>query len=102
MAKRHRTRPRQRRAAESSHRATAPRVEREATVAQRAGTHRPIRGSRTGWSRAAGVPSGTLLRAATIERGFISKDFRRLGLVVGIALALLVLAGLAESALLGR
>ena len=81
---------------------SAPRIEREVSDAPRAGTHRPVRGSRTGWSRAAGVPSGSLLRAAVIERGFISKDFRRLALVVGIGLALLVLSGFAESALLGR
>ena len=102
MAKRHRTRARQRRTVDGAHRTSAPRVERETTVASRPSTHRPVRGSRTGWSRAAGVPSGSLLRAATIERGFISKDFRRLGLVVAIALVLLVLAGFVESSVLGR
>jgi hypothetical protein len=102
MAKRHRTRPRQRRTADATHRAVAPRAEREVAPVARASTHRVVRGSRTGWSRAAGVASGTLTRAAVIERGFISKDFRRLAIVVGIALALLVIAGFAESALLGR
>jgi hypothetical protein len=80
----------------------APRAAREAAPVARASAHRPVRGSRTGWSRASGVASGALTRAAVIERGFISKDFRRLAIVVGIALALLVLAGFAESALLGR
>ena len=77
----------------------APRTE---TVAPPRATHRPVRGSRTGYSRAVGVPSGSLLRASVVERTFIVKDFRRLGLVVGIALALLVVAGFAESALLAR
>ena len=52
----------------------------------RASTHRPTRSSRTGWSRAVGAPSGSLQRAAVLERVFISKDFRRLGLVVAVAL----------------
>jgi hypothetical protein len=99
MAKRHRTRARQRRPAESAHRAVAPRSE---TVAPPRTTHRPVRGSRTGYSRAVGVPSGALQRASVVERGFIVKDFRRLGIVVGIALALLVVAGFVQSALLGR
>ncbi len=99
MAKRHRTRARQRRTAEAGHRAVAPRTE---TVAPPRATHRPVRGSRTGYSRAAGVPSGALQRASVVERGFIVKDFRRLGIVVGVALALLVAAGFAESAILAR
>ena len=102
MAKRHRTRPRQRRTADATHRAMAPRPEREVVATPRTSSHRPTRGSRTGYSRAAGAPSGSLLRAAVIERGFISKDFRRLALVVGIALVLLVVAGFAESTLLAR
>jgi len=80
----------------------APRPEREVAATPRAGSHRPIRGSRTGYSRAAGAPSGALLRSAVVERGFIFKDFRRLSIVVGVALVLLVVAGFAESALLAR
>jgi hypothetical protein len=37
-----------------------------------------------------------------VERAFVAKDFRRLGLTVAIALALLIAAGLIESAILGR
>jgi hypothetical protein len=37
-----------------------------------------------------------------LERAFVAKDFRRLALTVAIALALLVAAGLVESAVLGR
>jgi hypothetical protein len=101
MAKRHRTRPRQRRPAEAAHRTAAPRVERETTTVTRAtATHRPVRGSRTGYSRAVGAPSGALERSAVLERNFISKDFRRLGIVVGIAIALLVLSGAVEGLVL--
>ncbi len=35
-----------------------------------------------------------------LERNFIVKDFRRLGLVVGIALVLLIGAGAVESVIL--
>ena len=37
-----------------------------------------------------------------MERAFVAKDFRRLGITVVVALALLVAAGLVESAILGR
>jgi hypothetical protein len=100
MAKRHRTRPRQRRPAETAHRAAPARVERETAPITRATTHRTVRGSRTGYSRAMGTPSGALERSAVLERSFISKDFRRLALVVGIAIALLVIFGVLEGVVL--
>ncbi len=100
MARRHRTRARTHRASEQAHRAAPPRVERETAPVTRPAAHRTVRGSRTGYSRALGVPSASLERAAVLERGFIGKDFRRLGLVVGVALALLIAAGVLESALL--
>jgi len=100
MAKRHRTRPRQRRPAEAAHRTAAPRVERETTPVIRTTAHRPVRGSRTGYSRAVGTPSGALERSAVLERNFISKDFRRLALVVGIAIALLIVSGVVEGVVL--
>jgi hypothetical protein len=37
-----------------------------------------------------------------VERAFVAKDFRRLGITVAIAIALLIAAGLIESAVLGR
>jgi hypothetical protein len=37
-----------------------------------------------------------------MERAFVAKDFRRLGVTVAIALVLLIAAGLIESAVLGR
>ena len=58
--------------------------------------------ARLGYSRAAGAPSAALERASLMERAFVAKDFRRLALTVAIALALLVAAGLSESAILGR
>jgi hypothetical protein len=100
MARRHRTRPRTRRSGETAHRAAAPRVEREAAPVTRPAAHRTARGSRTGYSRALGTPSAALERAAVLERNFIVKDFRRLGLVVGIALVLLIGAGAVESVIL--
>jgi len=37
-----------------------------------------------------------------MERAFVAKDFRRLGITVAVALALLVVAGLVESAVFAR
>jgi hypothetical protein len=56
-------------------------------------------GSRSGTSRAVGAPSASLERAAAWERGYVTKDFRRMSIVVAIALALLVVAGVLLSAL---
>lgn len=97
MAKKHRVRARSRRAVEASRRASAPRpasTERE-VQSRPAVTARTTRyGSRTGTSRAVGAPSAGLERAAAWERGYVTKDFRRMAIVVVIALALLVVAGL--------
>ena len=41
-----------------------------------------------------GAPSQGLERAAAWERGYVTKDFRRMAIVVVIALAVLVAAGL--------
>jgi hypothetical protein len=51
-------------------------------------------GPRSGTSRAVGAPSAGLERAAAWERGYVTKDFRRMAIVVVIALALLVVAGI--------
>jgi hypothetical protein len=85
VAKKHRLRARSRRAVEASRRASAARPatpEREPT---RAGAARTVR---------YGAPSAGLERAATWERGYVTKDFRRMAIVVVIALALLVVAGI--------
>jgi hypothetical protein len=42
------------------------------------------------------------LRAAVVERGYIFKDFKRMGLLLGISLVLLVVIGMAQSAILAR
>lgn len=99
MAKRHRTRPRSRRGIEAARRTPAPaREEREEAPAPRP-AHRPARVGRSGYSRAVGAPSQSLERAAVMERGFIVKDFRRLGIVVGIGLVVLLIAGVLEGML---
>lgn len=101
MARRHRTRTRTRRAPEVGRGTVAPaRAEREETRPPRPSTHRPSRGSRTGYARAAGAPSQALERAAVMERGFVLKDFRRLAVVVAVALAMLIVAGFLESVLI--
>jgi hypothetical protein len=58
--------------------------------------------ARLGYSRAAGAPSAALERASLAERAFVAKDFRRLVVTVAVALALLIAAGLIESAVLAR
>ena len=98
MAKKHRVRARSRRAVEASRRASAARPvaqEREREPSRPPAASRTARyGSRSGTSRAVGAPSASLERAAAWERGYVTKDFRRMAVVVVIALALLVAAGL--------
>jgi hypothetical protein len=102
MARRNRTRSRSRRDATASRRATSPR-EPEREGAPRTTGYR-ARGSvaRVGYSRAAGAPSAALERASLVERAYVAKDFRRLGVTIAIALLLLVVLGLLQGALLGR
>jgi hypothetical protein len=101
VAKKHRVRTRSRRAVEASRRASTPRpatTERE-PLPRPGITSRTTRyGSRSGTSRAVGTPSAGLERAAAWERGYVTKDFRRMAIVVVIALALLVAAGLVLNA----
>ena len=97
MAKKHRVRARSRRAVEASRRASAPRPaapEREQPSRPAAPARTTRYGSRSGTSRAVGAPSPSLERAAAWERGYVTKDFRRMAIVVVIALALLIAAGL--------
>jgi hypothetical protein len=68
--------------------------DREQQVSRPATPIRPTRyGSRSGTSRAVGAPSQGLERAAAWERGYVTKDFRRMAIVVVIAMALLIAAG---------
>lgn len=75
--------------------------EREQQPSSRPATAgRPTRyGSRTGTSRAVGAPSQGLERAAAWERGYVTKDFRRMAVVVVLAMALLIAAGLILNAI---
>ena len=102
MAKKHRVRARSRRAVEASRRASAPRPlapEREQPSRPAAVARTTRYGSRSGTSRAVGTPSQSLERAAVWERGYVTKDFRRMAVVVAIALALLIAAGLILNAI---
>ncbi len=95
MAKKHRVRSRSRRSVEASRRASAPRVatpyEKEPA---RPAASRVRYGARGGTARAVGPPSQGLERAAASERAYVLRDFRRIAVVVAIALALLVASGL--------
>jgi hypothetical protein len=96
VAKKHRVRTRSRRAVEASRRASTARPATPAREPARpAAVTRTTRyGARSGTSRAVGAPSAGLERAAAWERGYVTKDFRRMAIVVVIALALLIVAGL--------
>lgn len=54
---------------------------------------------RAGASRAIGEPSAMLERAATTERSFVVRDFKRIGIVVAIMVLLLVVSDVAVNAL---
>lgn len=100
MARRHRTRTRTRRGAETARTTAAPvRAEREEARTSRP-AHRAVRSSRAGTSRAMGAPSAALERSAVGERSFVLKDFRRLAVVVAVAVVILIIAGLLESVLI--
>lgn len=78
----------------SAARPAAPAPEHEAPSRPAATVRTARAGSRSGTSRAVGAPSAGLERAAAWERGYVTKDFRRMAIVVVIALALLVVAGI--------
>jgi hypothetical protein len=65
-------------------------VERDAA---RPAVSRTRYASRSGTARALGAPSAALERAASLERTYVLKDFRRIALVVVVALVLLVASG---------
>jgi len=103
MPKRQRRTTRERRGASGSARsaahdrtvaATAP-ARRSYTGSQRAGS--PVR---PGVARAVGQPSAILEREAVEERTYVTKDFRRIGIVVAVMVALLIVSDIAVNALL--
>lgn len=55
---------------------------------------------RAGVPRAAGDPSAALEHEAARERAYVTKDFRRIGIVVAVMVVLLVLSDVAVNALL--
>jgi hypothetical protein len=55
---------------------------------------------RTGAPRAAGEPSANLEREAARERTYVTRDFRRIGIVVAVMVVLLILSDVAVNALL--
>jgi hypothetical protein len=102
MARRTRTRSRSRRETTASRRATTPRAPEREDAPRPAGYRARGSVTRVGYSRAAGTPSAALERASLVERAFVARDFRRLGVTVAVAMVLLVAAGLAQGAVLGR
>ena len=75
---------------------------RPATATRRTGTAANARGavSRTGALRAEGAPSAALLRNAEWERAHVVRDFRRIGAVVILMAALLIIADIVVNLLL--
>ena len=103
MAKRQRRASRERRVSGGSARATAhdrPVTTAATTRRSYSGSQRPGSSVRPGVSRAIGEPSPVLEREAAQERTFVTKDFRRIGVVVAIMVALLLVSDVAVNALL--
>lgn len=101
MAKRQRRATRERRASAAPGARPAAHdrpVTTATTTARRSGRAGAL--VRPGASRAIGEPSPTLEREAKQERGFVVKDFRRIGVVVAIMAALLVVSDIAVNVLL--
>jgi hypothetical protein len=73
---------------------TAP-TRRSYSGSQRAGS--PVR---PGVARAVGEPSAILEREAAQERAYVTKDFRRIGIVVVVMVVLLIVSDIAVNALL--
>lgn len=69
------------------------------TARQPARSRTRSRLARTDEPRAIGAPSAALERAAGLERVHVVKDSRRLGITVGVMLALLVVSGFIVNAL---
>lgn len=105
MAKRQRRPARERRATtgttvrpaahERPSASTTTTTRRSYSGSQRAGS--PVR---TGVARAIGEPSPVLEREAAQERAFVTKDFRRIGIVIAVMVVLLIVSDLAVNALL--
>ncbi len=103
MPKRQRRTARERRATSTGNRpavhdrpvTTTATTRRSYSGSQRAGS--PIR---TGVARAMGEPSPVLEREAEQERTYVTKDFRRIGMVIAVMVVLLIASDIAVNALL--
>ena len=74
---------------------TSTTTRRSYSGSQRAGS--PVR---TGVARAMGEPSAVLEREAAQERAFVTKDFRRIAIVIAVMVVLLIVSDVAVNALL--
>src|SRR2546423_14897138 len=104
MAKRQRRAARERRATTGT---TVRPAAHDRPVASAATTRRSYSGSqragspvRAGVARAIGEPSPVLEREAVQERAFVTKDFRRIAMVIAVMVALLIVSDVAVNALL--
>jgi hypothetical protein len=103
MPKRQRRTSRERRAASAGARPTPhdrPATTTSSTRRSYSGSQRAGSPVRAGVPRAAGEPSPVLEREAARERAYVTKDFRRIGIVVGVMVVLLILSDIAVNALL--
>jgi len=111
MPKRQRRTARERRAASGNARpasgnarpATHDRPATTTTTATRrsySGSQRAGSPVRPGVARAMGEPSAILEREAVEERTYVTKDFRRIGIVVAVMVVLLIASDIAVNALL--
>jgi hypothetical protein len=101
MPKRQRRSSRERRATSGAARpAVHDRPVNAPATTVRRGSQRPGSSVRPGAPRAAGEPSAALEREAERERAFVTKDFRRIGIVVAVMVVLLIVSDLAVNALL--
>jgi hypothetical protein len=104
MPKRQRRTTRERRASAASAR---PAAAHDRPVSAPATTRRSYSGSqragspvRRGVARAVGEPSPVLEKEAEQERIYVTKDFKRIGVVVAVMVALLIVSDIAVNALL--
>ena len=103
MAKRQRRTTRERRATSGSVRTAAhdrPVAAAPTTRRSYSGSQRPGSAVRPGAPLAIGEPSAVLEREAAHERAFVTKDFRRIGIVVAVMVGLLIVSDIAVNALL--
>ena len=103
MPKRQRRTTRERRAAAGGARPAAHDRPVNTTTATRrsySGSQRAGSAVRAGVPRAIGEPSAILEREAAQERTYVTKDFRRIGVVIAVMVVLLIVSDIAVNALL--